>query len=651
MIPSEMSPEVSLKFLPVSGEILYRNSRVALVDIESFGLLRKDLIDTLGVDRAKGYMVRWGYASGVRAAHKVRSCFDDDQQAYDAFGGHLMVALEGFAYSTYETKYDRTTQERYGTGIWRNSFEAEEQLKHHGVAEEPVCWFLSGFATGYASIIAPKEDLIYKEVSCVGAGDEECRFVCKPRNVWGAELGDEDKYYSLSGVEQSEDSYEGIKIEHEMAKRAFSINEQLMDFMLKGESLEELANRFAIAMDSAVIIEDPAAGSRIIFAPSPAQRREMLRGGAISFVDSFRLSDSPSYRQTPDLYNEQMHPFQITDVLSGHIAYRLCSPIMVEDERYGFLSIMRLESPFTPSDYASLENCTKVFALKMVENRRLEDVELSMQGDFVETLVSGTYVSEESMVSHASRMGFSLDSPARVIVIDVSRLSDEDRRDDAEWLLKSIANAVRVCLKALEDHLVLRRGNSVVLLVRDNAAVGDESYIRAIAEKVRDHLKYFFPGNVCTMGIGSVCMSVADYKQSYESARKALELGINSNRSGEVLSLDQFGAHALLYSALKPGDLTMFAADLIGPLLEYDREENDDTVETLRVYLESKGNVNKTAQSLHLSYSGLKYRLGKISETMGRDLKDAGTFLNLSLALDILDLMGPDEILAAKNRR
>ncbi|MBP3866200.1 MAG: XylR N-terminal domain-containing protein [Eggerthellaceae bacterium] len=646
-----MSPEVSLRFLPASGEILYRGSRVALIDIESFGLLRKDLIDTLGIDRAKGYMVRWGYASGARAAQQVKSYFGDDQKAYDAFGGHLMVALEGYAYSTYETKYDRTTQERYGTGVWRNSFEAEEQLKHHGVAEEPVCWFLSGFATGYASVIAPKEDLIYKEVSCVGAGDAECRFVCKPREVWGDELGEEDKHYSLGGLEQPEDSYEGVRIEHEMTKRALSISEQLMDCMLKGESLEELANRFAVATDSAVVIENPTAGSRIIFAPSPAQRREMLRGVAISFVDSFRLADSPSYRQTPELYNEQTHPFQITDVLSGHITYRLCAPIVVDEERYGFLSIMRLESPYTPSDYASLENCVKVFALKMVENRRIEDVELSMQGDYVEALVNGTYVSEESMENHASRMGFSLDSPARVIVIDVSRLSDKDKRDEAEWLLKSIANKVRVCLNALERHLVLHRGSSIVLLVQDNSAAGDESYIRGIAGKVKDHLKYFFPGNVCTMGVGSVCTSVRDYKQSYESAQKALELGINSNRIGEVLSLEQFGAHALLYSALKPDDLTMFAADLIGPLLEYDQEENDDTVETLRVYLENKGNVNRTAQSLHLSYSGLKYRLGKISEAMGRDLKDAGAFINLSLALDILDLMGPDSILAARRKR
>ena len=596
-------------------------------------------------------MVRWGYASGARAAQQVKNCFNDDQKAYDAFGGHLMVALEGYAYSTYETKYDRTTQERYGTGVWRNSFEAEEQLKHHGVAEEPVCWFLSGFATGYASVIAPNEDLIYKEVSCVGAGDEECRFICKPREVWGDELGDEDKHYSLGSLNQSEDSFESVRIEHEMAKRAFSISEQLMDLMLKGESLEELANRFAVAMDSAVIIENPAAESRIIFAPSPMQRREMLRGVALSFVDGFRLADSPSYRQTPELYNEQTHPFQITDVLSGHIAYRLCAPIIVDGERYGFLSVMRLESPYTPPDYASLENCVKVFALKMVENRRVEDVELSMQGDFVEALVNGTYVSEESMVNHASRMGFSLNSPARVIVVDISRLSEKDKRDDTEWLLKSIANKVRVCLSALERHLVLRRKNSIVLLVQDNAAVGDESYIRSIAEKVKDHLKYFFPGNVCTMGIGPVCMSVEDYKQSYESAQKALELGINSNHSGEVLSLEQFGAHALLYSALKPDDLVMFAADLIGSLLEYDQEENDDTIATLRVYLANKGNVNKTAQSLHLSYSGLKYRLAKISETMGRDLKDTGALINLSLALDILDLMGSDTILAVRKKR
>src|SRR5436190_1081011 len=55
-------------------------------------------------------------------------------------------------------------------GIWHDSYEAEQHLLHLGQADEPVCWTLVGFASGYMSCVYGKE-VIAIEDRCRGKGD------------------------------------------------------------------------------------------------------------------------------------------------------------------------------------------------------------------------------------------------------------------------------------------------------------------------------------------------------------------------------------------------------------------------------------------------------------------------------------------------
>ena len=42
----------------------------------------------------------------------------------------------------------RTGREPFAEALWHDSYEAEQHLLHLGRAEEPVCWSLTGFASG-----------------------------------------------------------------------------------------------------------------------------------------------------------------------------------------------------------------------------------------------------------------------------------------------------------------------------------------------------------------------------------------------------------------------------------------------------------------------------------------------------------------------
>ena len=58
-----------IHFCAQTGQIWLHEHRMLLVHAEAQALLRKELIDTLGMERARGLLMRMGYASEIGRAH------------------------------------------------------------------------------------------------------------------------------------------------------------------------------------------------------------------------------------------------------------------------------------------------------------------------------------------------------------------------------------------------------------------------------------------------------------------------------------------------------------------------------------------------------------------------------------------------------
>src|SRR5258705_13855591 len=64
-----------LHFVPEGGRITFAGERVLLLDAVALGLLRKELIETLGATAARAVLTRFGYAHGWRVAETLRKGF------------------------------------------------------------------------------------------------------------------------------------------------------------------------------------------------------------------------------------------------------------------------------------------------------------------------------------------------------------------------------------------------------------------------------------------------------------------------------------------------------------------------------------------------------------------------------------------------
>ena len=171
-------------FCAETGQIWLHEHRMLLVHAEAQASLRKELIDTLGMDRAQGLLTRMGYASGVRDAELARIRAQDSSDMEAFMTGPQLHTLEGIVRVTpIRLELDRAAGKFYGEFLWENSWEGQWHRHYYGTHHAPVCWTQIGYACGYTSAFMGRP-ILYKEIECVGMGQNNCRIVGKPIEEW-----------------------------------------------------------------------------------------------------------------------------------------------------------------------------------------------------------------------------------------------------------------------------------------------------------------------------------------------------------------------------------------------------------------------------------------------------------------------------------
>ncbi len=190
-----------LHFEPGGGAIRFGGERALLLDAVALGVLRRELIETLGLAGARAVLTRFGYAHGWRTAENLRAAFPwDDEREWRNAGGRLHT-LQGLVVVEPSADQGRDAA-HFADAIWRDSYEAEQHLLHLGQADEPVCWTLAGFASGYLSFCHGREIYCVEE-RCRGRGDAVCHLVGRAREDWGEMIEAQLPFYEKACLDSA----------------------------------------------------------------------------------------------------------------------------------------------------------------------------------------------------------------------------------------------------------------------------------------------------------------------------------------------------------------------------------------------------------------------------------------------------------------
>ncbi len=186
--PPDISDLASrLRFAFKEGRIWLDSQRVALVHLSTLNSLRRELIDTLGTEKARGFLTRMGYSSGARDAALARKIRPHHSVKEAFLVGPQLRILQGVCVPTpLALDIDVPAGRFYGEFSWSESFEVDSHRSAYGISKIPVCWMQLGYFSGYASGFLGKT-VLFKEVECISMGAHQCRIVGKPIEDWPEE--------------------------------------------------------------------------------------------------------------------------------------------------------------------------------------------------------------------------------------------------------------------------------------------------------------------------------------------------------------------------------------------------------------------------------------------------------------------------------
>jgi DNA-binding NtrC family response regulator len=177
-----------LDFRPDEGIIRLHEQRVVILSAAAMGLLRKELVDTLGLETTRRLILRFGFADGYHDAVSLR---DRSKWASPLDGLRacaVLHRLEGIVRAEIvKVEHDAISGRFEEQAEWHNSYAAEQHVHHYGKSSAPVCWSLVGYASGYASACLGQE-VYFRETECLGQGAPKCSVVGKDAASWGEAL-------------------------------------------------------------------------------------------------------------------------------------------------------------------------------------------------------------------------------------------------------------------------------------------------------------------------------------------------------------------------------------------------------------------------------------------------------------------------------
>jgi DNA-binding NtrC family response regulator len=185
-----------VRFHTSGGKIWLGEQRMLLFQLAEFTALRTELISLLGMERAKGFMLRLGYQAGLQDAIIAKDI--GLENITDAFLiGPQLHALKGMTnFDPIKIEINADNGTFYAEVEWVDSFEVEAGLGSEH--ESCACWMLQGYAYSYSSKMCGQE-IIFKEVSCRGCGAERCMTIGKPAHQW-EDAEDFRKYFITSSL-------------------------------------------------------------------------------------------------------------------------------------------------------------------------------------------------------------------------------------------------------------------------------------------------------------------------------------------------------------------------------------------------------------------------------------------------------------------
>ncbi len=306
----------------------------------------------------------------------------------------------------------------------------------------------------------------------------------------------------------------------------------------------------------------------------------------------------------------------------------IVAPLIVDGEFFGNITCWAVNNKHLTIDLAILEKASTLLSLEFLKIKVKYDMEQQYKNDFMRELIFNVSISDDNLIEWGSKYSISKNTKYICILLG-------ERVDNLE-------NIHNVFEKAEINSLLMKDWPRMLLgIIRNKICMilpVENQEIKQTCMQIFKKVKDAFGQELdLYAGVGEIYEGPKGIRKSFFQAEQAYKLKKMAKDSIQIIYYNELGAYRLLGPLIGKPQLNDFYEETIGKLVVQDPK--GELVKTLRVYFVNNEALKTTASELFIHVNTLKYRMNRVEEITGFDLRKTEDKMNLYLGLKALELL------------
>jgi purine catabolism regulator len=402
-------------------------------------------------------------------------------------------------------------------------------------------------------------------------------------------------------------------------RRSQDLQRQLTQIVLTGGGLNAVTEALATFLQRSVLMENTA--FEVLAAtqngPIDEGRRLIVERGHSTPEQVALFLSQGVYAEI----HRHMRPIRMAGRPEvGMPMERVAAPIVAGGDIYGYIWVVAGDRPLTALDELAIESAATVAALFLLKDREVREAAHSVRGDFLAQLFGFTGLPTAALAEQAHQLGYRFDRAHQVLIA----LLPAKHSSAQPYLAPQIERWLQ---REVGAPLVIGREHGIAAIVE----TASDQHGLELAQRMIAELQTGVP--TIYVGISQSCPPGQALRRCYDQAVEAATIGQRLALPERACAFWNLGVLDWLYQLPAETLARNSYYRKIEQLVELDRRTQHGLFRSLEVYLRCGGALSEAAAALNIHRNTLVYRLSRVEDLLGADLRDADQRLNLHIAL------------------
>ena len=259
--------------------------------------------------------------------------------------------------------------------------------------------------------------------------------------------------------------------------------------------------------------------------------------------------------------------------------------------------------------------------------------------EFIHNLLYGLYQDKNFIKAQGDKLQFQYEQKLFVWILKVHPLKNTNNNFSSQTTIpNNIMNKTLSIAKSRypEDYYIIDNKGIVFIQTKDDTP--DSTQIDNFSKLIQQ-LELYIPEYKFSIGISRYYEPIDKLKYAYNDAVFSLKIGSDIFKGTKnIYPYNDLILYHLIYSLTNNPIIERIYNITIKKIINYDKENNADLLETLKVLVDFNFSITESAETMYIHRNTLYKRMDRLSQVTGYDLDNSQNRLLLQLGLKIHDI-------------